>query len=319
MSNFWHGRRVLVTGGAGFVGRPLVERLRELGAREVIVPRTRDYDLREQAEVRRLLTETRPDLAIHLAATGGGIEANRARPGTFFYDNAIMGVMVIEEARRAGVEKLVIAGTICSYPKITPVPFREETLWDGYPEETNAPYGLAKKMLLIQAQANREQFGTNAIYLMPANLYGPRDNFDPETSHVIPALIRKFTEAKDSGADQVVLWGTATVTRDFLYVEDAVEGILLAAESYNGAEPVNLGTGVEISIRDLASMIAETAGYDGEMVLDPTKPPGQPRRVLDTSRALREFGFRAQTDIRKGLHQTLVWFRQNLATPASRG
>ena len=275
------------------------------------MPRSRDYDLRYQEAVARLLEDARPDLLFHLAATAGGIGANRASPGRFFYDNAIMGIHLIEEARKLGVSKTLVAGTICSYPKHTQVPFREDDLWNGYPEETNAPYGLAKKMLLVQAQAYREQYGMNIIYMLPVNLYGPRDNFDLETSHVIPALIRKFVEARDSGSDHVTLWGTGKVTREFLYVDDAAEGLLMAMEKYDKPDPVNMGSGEEVRILDLAPMIQGVVGFKGEIVWDPSKPDGQPRRKLETSRARQEFGFAAKTAFREGLQRTVEWYERN--------
>ncbi|MET0397512.1 MAG: GDP-L-fucose synthase [Longimicrobiaceae bacterium] len=313
---FWRGKRVLVTGGSGFLGSHIVERLEALGVERPFVPRRRDFDLTEQAEVRRLYREARPDLVLHLAAEVGGIGANRDNPGRFFYANAAMGIHLIEEARRAGVDKFVQLGTICAYPKFTPVPFREEALWDGYPEETNAPYGIAKKALLVQLQAYRDQYGFDGIYLLPVNLYGPRDNFDPQSSHVIPALVRKMVEAQESGADEVVLWGTGSASREFLYVDDCARGVLLAAEHYGGEEPVNLGTGSEIRVRELAVLIAEVVGYRGKLVQDPTKPDGQPRRCLDTSRALQHFGFRAHMDFRRGLEETVRWFRASRSAPA---
>lgn len=313
---FWRGKRVLVTGGSGFLGSHIVERLEALGVERPFVPRRRDFDLTEQAEVRRLYREARPDLVLHLAAEVGGIGANRENPGRFFYANAAMGIHLIEEARRAGVDKFVQLGTICAYPKFTPVPFREEALWDGYPEETNAPYGIAKKALLVQLQAYRDQYGFDGIYLLPVNLYGPRDNFDPQSSHVIPALVRKMVEAQEAGADEVVLWGTGSASREFLYVDDCARGVLLAAEHYGGEEPVNLGTGSEIRVRELAVLIAEVVGYRGKLVQDPTKPDGQPRRCLDTSRALQHFGFRAHMDFRRGLEETVRWFRASRSAPA---
>ena len=309
--SFWSSRRVLVSGGSGFLGSFVVEKLRVAGCLEITVPRSRDYDLREKSEALRLYKETRPDIFIHLAAVVGGIGANSANPGRFFYDNAAMGLHAIEAARTAGIEKFVCAGTICSYPKFTPVPFREENFWDGYPEETNAPYGLAKKMLLVQLQAYRQQYGMNGIYLTPVNLYGPRDNFDLETSHVIPALIRKCWEAKQTGAAEVLAWGTGSATREFLYVEDAAEAIVLAAEKYAKADLVNLGSGEEISIRDLLGQIRSLVGYEGALRWDATKPDGQPRRSLDTSRALTEFGWRAKTPLRDGLRKTFRWFESN--------
>jgi GDP-L-fucose synthase len=306
--SFWDGKRVVVTGGAGFLGSFVVESLRERGCGNVIVPRSRDYDLRDREPIVRLYKETRPHIVIHLAGVVGGIGANRANPGRFFYDNAMMGMQLIEYARHFGVEKFTVVGTVCVYPKYTPIPFKEDDLWNGYPEETNAPYGLAKRMLLVQAQAYRAQYGFNCIYLLPVNLYGPRDNFDMETSHVIPALIRKCAEAKQRGWQKVLLWGDGSATREFLYVKDAAEGILLATELYNGTEPVNLGTGEEIPIRDLATMIAAEVGFDGEIVWDVSKPNGQPRRSLDTGRALRFFGFRAAHRLCGGIPKTVAWF-----------
>ncbi len=301
-------KRVVVTGGAGFLGSFVTERLRERGCKEVFVPRFKDYDLRDRDAILRLYDDARPDIVIHLAAVVGGIGANRENPGRFFYDNAIMGIQLIEYARQRGVEKFIATGTICAYPKFASIPFKEDELWDGYPEETNAPYGLAKKMMLVQAQSYREQYGFNAIYLLPVNLYGPRDNFDLETSHVIPALIRKFAEAKERAEPQVVLWGDGTPTREFLYVEDAAEAILRATENYNGAEPVNLGTGEEISIRDLAGLIAKEVGFKGEIIWDATKPNGQPRRSLDVTRAKNLFGFEAAHRLRDGIPKTVQWF-----------
>lgn len=304
---FWAGRRVLVTGGGGFLGSHLVERLRALGA-DPFVPRRKDFDLTRQADVERLYDQSRPRVVMHLAAEVGGIGANRASPGRFFYANAMMGVMMIEEARRAGVEKFVQVGTVCAYPKYTRVPFREEDLWTGYPEETNAPYGIAKKALLVQLQAYRQQYGMNGIYLLPTNLYGPRDNFDPRTSHVIPALIRRMAEARRDELAELPVWGTGNASREFLYVDDAARALLLAAEHYDGAEPVNVGIGNEIRISDLAGLIAQLVGYEGRLVFDPTQPDGQPRRSLDTRRARELFGFRARTGIREGLRQTVDWY-----------
>ena len=309
--SFWGTRRVVVSGGSGFLGSHVVEKLRAAGCGEIIVPRSRDYDLREKADALRLYEEARPDIFIHLAAVVGGIGANRANPGRFFFDNAAMGLHVIEAARIVGIERFVCAGTVCSYPKFTPVPFREENFWDGYPEETNAPYGLAKKMLLVQLQAYRQQYGMNGIYLAPVNLYGPRDHFDVETSHVIPALIRKCWEAKQAGAAEVLAWGTGSATREFLYVEDAAEAIILAAEKYGKADLVNLGSGEEISVRDLLGQIRSLVGYEGALCWDATKPDGQPRRCLDTSRASAEFGWRAKTLLRDGLRETFRWFESN--------
>ena len=306
-----NGKTILVTGGAGFLGSALVKELRGRSPKKVFVPRSADYDLREPEQVRRLLSDVKPDLVIHLAATVGGIGANRDNPGKFFYENAVMGIHLIEECRRAGVEKTVVIGTICSYPKITPVPFAEDDLWSGYPEETNAPYGLAKKMLMVQGQAYRQQYGMNVIHVMPANLYGPGDNFDPDSSHVIPALIKKMIEARDSDADEVEVWGTGNPTREFLYVDDAALGIALAAERYDSPEPLNLGTGSEVSIRDLATLITELCGFKGKLVFDASKPDGQPRRVLDTSRAAGELGFEASVDLRSGLKATVDWWQKH--------
>lgn len=310
-SNFWQNQRVCVTGGAGFFGSYVVEKLEQLGAAEIFVPRIEQYDLVNLDDIRRMLRDGDPSLIIHLAALVGGIGANRARPADFFYINLMMGVQLMHEAWKYGVDKFVAVGTICAYPKYTPVPFKEENLWDGYPEETNAPYGLAKKMLLVQAQAYRQQYDFNAVFPLPVNLYGPRDNFDLETSHVIPALIRKYIEAKEQGKSQVVLWGDGTPTREFLYVEDAVDGLLLAAEHYNSSEPVNLGSGNEISIKDLAEMIAYLTGFEGELVWDTTKPNGQPRRALDVNRAKQLFGFHAETSLKEGLKRTIEWYQAN--------
>jgi GDP-L-fucose synthase len=307
---FWAERTVLVTGGAGFLGAHVVRNIQDQGCQAVVVPRSHDFDLREKASIIRLLEQARPDLVLHLAATVGGIGANRRYPGQFFYDNAIMGLQLMEQARRFGVEKFVAIGTVCAYPKFTPVPFRETDLWNGYPEETNAPYGLAKKMLLVQAQAYRQEYGFNAIYLLPVNLYGPGDNFDPETSHVIPALIRKCLEAVERGQEEVVVWGTGQASREFLYVEDAAEAIVLAAEHYSDPAPVNLGSGLEVSIKELVELIADLTGFKGRLVWDTTKPDGQPRRSLDTTRAEQAFGFHASTDFREGLKRTIDWYRQ---------
>jgi GDP-L-fucose synthase len=301
-------RRVLVTGGAGFLGRFVCEALARYRPAAVIVPRKAEFDLTEQAAVRRLFAEARPETVIHLAAVVGGIGANRANPGRFFYDNALMGLLLLEEARRHGVEKFVGVGTICAYPKHTPVPFREDDLWNGYPEETNAPYGLAKKLLLVQADAYRQQYGLNAVTLFPVNLYGPRDNFDPESSHVIPALIRKALEAREAGVGHVEVWGTGTPSREFLFVRDAADGVVLAAEHYDKPAPVNLGSGQEITIRDLARQVCEACGFRGELRWDSTKPDGQPRRCLDVSRAWDEFGFRARTPFPEGLAETVRWY-----------
>ncbi len=288
-----------------------MDRLRSTGCQNIFVPRSKEYDLRNLEMVKRLYTDARPEIVIHLAAMVGGIGANRLNPGRFFYDNAIMGIQLMEYARQFGVDKFVAIGTVCAYPKFTSVPFKEEDLWNGYPEETNAPYGLAKKMLLVQAQAYRAQYGFNAIYLLPVNLYGPRDDFDLEASHVIPALIRKCVEAKESGQRQIVLWGDGSPTREFLYVDDAVEGILLAAERYDGSEPVNLGTGEEITICDLAKLIAAEVQFAGELVWDTTRPNGQPRRCLDTTKAKAFFGFEAKCRLREGIAQTVSWYLHN--------
>ena len=323
---FWQDKRVIVTGGAGFLGSFVVEKLQQRGAAEIIVPRSSNYDLREINAIRELLHDTslpksdgRPsavDIVIHLAARVGGIGANREHPAEFFYDNLMMSVPLLHESWHAGVDKFVAIGTVCAYPKHTPVPFTEEDLWDGYPEETNAPYGLAKKMLLVQSQAYRQQYGFNSIFLLPVNLYGPRDNFDLESSHVIPALIRKCVEAKEQGDPstsseqaQIVAWGTGSPTREFLYVEDAAEGILLATERYDQSAPVNLGSGMEISIKELMELIADLTGFDGKIVWDTTKPGGQPRRCLDTSKAEEFFGFRAETPFEEGLRKTIEWYR----------
>jgi GDP-L-fucose synthase len=308
--SFWSHKRILVTGGAGFLGRHVVTRLKEKQPAAVFAPAKAAYDLVQEANIVRLYEETRPNIVIHLAAVVGGIGANRANPGKFFYDNLIMGVQLMEFARRYAVEKFVAVGTICAYPKFTPIPFREEDLWSGYPEETNAPYGLAKKMLLVQADAYRTQYGFNAIYLLPVNLYGPGDNVDPRTSHVIPAMIRKCVEAVRNHSRQIEMWGTGKPTREFLYVEDAAEAIVLATERYNDRQPVNLGSGVEISIKDLAAMICKLTGFDGEIVWDASQPDGQPRRALNVERAEHLFGFRAQTTFEEGLRRTIDWYRR---------
>ncbi len=311
-----------MTGGGGFLGRVVVESLRARGCSEVFVVRKRDYDLVKGAEVERLYAEARPDVVVHLAAVVGGIGANRENPGRYFYENLMMGVQLIEGARLNSVEKFVQVGTICAYPKFTPVPFKEDDLWNGYPEETNAPYGIAKKALLVQCQAYRDQYGMNAIYLLPVNLYGPADNFDPQTSHVIPALIKKFVDAQARGESRVEVWGTGAATREFLYVDDAAEGIVLAAEHYDGREPVNLGSGEEMSIRELASVIAAETRFDGEIVWDASKPDGQPRRALDVTRAAELFGFRARVGFADGLRRTVEWYRATRASaarPASEG
>ena len=305
MSDYWAARRVMVTGGAGFLGREVVKRLGSAGARDVFVPRSGDFDLRTSEGVAGALGEGRPDLVIHLAAVVGGIGANQENPGRFFYDNAAMGIELMEQSRRVGVGKFVQIGTVCSYPKFTPVPFREDDLWNGYPEETNAPYGLAKKMLLVQGQAYREQYGFNVIHLIPVNLYGPGDNFDPSSSHVIPALIKKCVDAREDGAGFIDVWGTGSPSREFLFVEDAAEGIVLAAASYDDADPVNLGTGNEITIRDLVHLIVRLTGFNGEIRWDASRPDGQPRRALDTTRARAGFGFEARTALEDGLRRTI--------------
>jgi GDP-L-fucose synthase len=305
----------MVTGGGGFLGQAVVRRLEAGGADTIIVPRSRDYDLRTKDGIDRALADGRPQLVIHLAAVVGGIGANRENPGRFFYENAIMGIQLMEQARLAGVEKFVTIGTVCAYPKFTPVPFREDDLWNGYPEETNAPYGLAKRMLLVQGQAYRQQYGFNSIYLLPVNLYGPGDNFEPASSHVIPALIKKCVDAIEAGADHIDVWGTGSASREFLYVDDAAEGIVLAAERYDGAEPVNLGTGQEITIRELVELIAEITGFAGEIRWDQTKPDGQPRRALDTSRGRAAFGFEAGRSFTHGLKRTIAWYTNLRGVP----
>lgn len=344
MNDFWQNKRVIVTGGAGFLGSFLVEKLAQLGAADILVPQIEHYNLVDREDIRRLLDDVmlplneRPAhllpstlpafkpahltafnpsdlIIIHLAARVGGIGINRERPAEFFYDNLIMGVELMHQAWQRGVGKFVALGTVCAYPKFTPVPFHEEDLWNGYPEETNAPYGLAKKMLLVQAQAYRQQYGFNSIFLLPVNLYGPRDNFDPASSHVIPALIRKCLEAQERADKEIVVWGDGSPTREFLYVEDATEGILLATEKYNGSDPVNLGSGYEISIKDLVVMIARLTGFSGKLVWDTSKPNGQPRRGLDTSRAEKLFGFHAGTPFEDGLHRTIEWYRKNRKQP----
>ncbi len=311
-TSFWTDQSVIVTGGAGFLGSYVVAKLREQGVQNIFVVRSKDYDLRHENAVRKLFTDVKATMVIHMAAVVGGIGANREHPGSFFYDNLTMGVTLMEQARLTGIEKFVAIGTICAYPKFTPVPFREEDMWSGYPEETNAPYGLAKKMLLVQGQAYRQEYGFNSIYLLPTNLYGPGDNFDPSSSHVIPALIKKCIEATQRGDPYIEVWGDGSPTREFLYVKDAAEGIVLAAERYNGAEPVNLGSGYEISIRDLVSLIAELTGFKGEIRYDPTKPNGQPRRQLDVSRARNNFGFEASTTFREGLRDTIDWYQAQI-------
>src|SRR5262245_6509544 len=310
MSAFWQDKRVVVTGGAGFLGSFVVERVRREGAR-VVIPRSHDYDLVDRGAIRRLLAEARPQLVIHLAARVGGIGANRENPGRYLFENAMMGLQLFEECRLASVPKLVAIGTICAYPKFAPVPFKEDDLWNGYPEETNAPYGIAKKMMLVQSQAYRDQYGMNSIVLFPVNLYGPRDNFDLQSSHVIPAMIRKFVSARERGDNEVVLWGDGSPTREFLYVEDAAEGIVLAAERYDSSDPVNLGSGQEIPIRELAEKIAAAARYQGRFVWDTSKPNGQPRRRLDVTRAKERFGFEARTTFDRGVAATVAYFEEH--------
>jgi len=310
MSSFWNGRRVVVTGGAGFLGSFVVERLRAANA-SVVIPRSSEYDLVDRGASRRLLADTQPDLVIHLAARVGGIGANRENPGRYLFDNAMMGLGLFEECRLAHIPKLVALGTICAYPKFAPIPFKEDDLWNGYPEETNAPYGIAKKMMLVQSQAYREQYGMNSVVLFPVNLYGPRDNFDLHSSHVIPAMVRKFVAARERGDAEVSLWGDGTPTREFLYVDDAAEGILLAAEHYDASDPVNLGSGAEIAIADLAAIIARAARYGGRFVWDTSKPNGQPRRRLDVSRARERFGFEARTPFDKGLAATVAYYEEH--------
>ncbi len=305
---YWTTRRVMVTGGAGFLGAWVVQKLRQRGCQSIFVPRSKDYDLRRGEDLRRALADAAPDIVMHLAARVGGIGANRAHPAEFFYDNLMMSVPLLHEAWRTGVSKFVAIGTVCAYPKFTPVPFREDDLWNGYPEETNAPYGLAKKMLLVQSQAYRQQYGYNSIFLLPVNLYGPGDNFDPESSHVIPALIKKCLDAQTRGDEAIDVWGDGSPTREFLYVEDAAEGILRATEYYHESQPVNLGSGNEVSIKALVEIIARLTGFEGRIVWDTTKPNGQPRRSLDTSRAHRLFGFKAQIGLEEGLRQTIEWY-----------
>lgn len=314
------GRRILVTGGAGFLGRHVVEALLRRGPAEIVRPRRSQFDLTHRHAIDRLLKSARPHLVVHLAAAVGGIGANRARPGLYFYENAVMGIELMEAARRFGVEKYVQTGTICAYPKFTPVPFREESLWDGYPEETNAPYGIAKKALLVQAQAYRQEYGFNTVTLLPVNLYGPHDNFDAETSHVIPALIRKALEARDAGREAIEVWGTGLATREFLFVRDAAEAVVLACERYDGADPVNVGSGREISIRELVQLICQLCGFRGDVLWDASKPDGQPRRCLDTSRAKSLLGWEATTEFETGLAETIAWYeksRSELSAPLS--
>lgn len=309
---FWKDKRVVVTGGAGFLGQAVVRLLRERGCREIFVPRSREYDLKNLPAIKRMLKKANPDMILHLAAVVGGIGANRENPGKFFYDNIMMGVQLIDQAYRFGVQKFVAMGTICAYPKFTPVPFKEKDLWNGYPEETNAAYGLAKKMLLVQSQAYRQQYGFNSIFLLPVNLYGPYDNFFPQySSHVIPAIIKKCFDARCKGKKSITVWGTGQATREFLYVDDAALGIVLASENYDKADPVNIGAGFEISIKDLVAKIVRLTEFQGEVIWDTSKPDGQPRRCLDTSRAKREFGFTAETQLDEGLKKTIAWYREN--------
>jgi len=308
-NNFWKERRVCLTGGAGFLGSFVTEKLQQRGAKEVFIPRIEQYNLVDPQDIQRMLDDARPDVVIHLAAHVGGIGANRLHPAEFFYDNLMMSTELMHQSWKRGVEKYTALGTVCAYPKFTPVPFKEDDIWNGYPEETNAPYGLAKKMQLVQAQAYRQQYGFNAIFLLPVNLYGPRDNFDLESSHVIPALIRKFLEAKDADVSEVEVWGDGSPTREFLYVGDAAEGIVLATERYNGSDPVNLGSGYEISIKNLAELIQRLTGYDGKLVWNTSKPNGQPRRGLDTTRAEKFFGFKASVSFEEGLRRTIDWYR----------
>lgn len=309
---FWHNKRVVVTGGGGFLGKVVVRQLKQKGCPYVFVVRSREFDLRKESAIKRLLKKTRPDIIIHLAAVVGGIGANREKPGKFFYDNLMMGVQLMEQARLSGVEKVVLIGTVCAYPKYAKVPFKEGDLWDGYPEETNAPYGLAKKMLLVQSQAYRRQYGFNSIFLLPVNLYGPGDNFAPNSSHVIPALIKKCLDAKDRGDHEIVVWGTGKATREFLYVDDAARAIIMAAERYNKSEPVNIGAGFEISIKDLVKLIIRLTGFKGKVIWDKTKPDGQPRRRLDVRRARKEMGFEARTKFETGLRKTINRYKKEI-------
>ena len=314
---FWQNKRVLLTGGAGFLGSYVKQKLRQAGCSNIFVPRSKDYNLVENEACKRVYQDYRPNIVIHLAAVVGGIGANQENPGKFFYENLMMGAQMMEQGRHLNIEKFVSIGTICCYPKYTPVPFKEKDLWNGYPEETNAPYGLAKKMLLVQSQAYRQQYGMNCIFLLPVNLYGPGDNFDPRSSHVIPALIKKCLDAVKDNKKHIEVWGTGKVTREFLYVEDAAEGIILAAEHYSKSDPVNLGAGFEISIADLIKLIAKHTGFNGEIVWDTTKPDGQPRRMLDTSKAKQKFGFEAKTSLEEGIAKTVTWYKEYLIAKES--
>ena len=312
MSVFWKNKRVTVTGGKGFLGSYILEKLEQRGCKHIAIADLPEYNLTRLPDIQRMYKEQKPDIVIHLAAVVGGIGANRENPGKFFYENAIMGIQLMHEAYLNKIEKFVALGTICAYPKFTPVPFKEENLWDGYPEETNAPYGLAKKMMLVQSQGYREQYGFNSIFLLPVNLYGPRDNFDPKSSHVIPALIKKCVDAINYGNDKIVVWGTGKPSREFIYAEDAAEGILLATEKYNKSDPVNIGAGFEITIKDLVNLIVKLTGFNGKIVWDTSKPDGQPRRMLDTSKAEKEFGFKAKTSFKEGLTKTTEWYRKQI-------
>lgn len=311
MSDFFKNKKIVVTGGAGFLGSFILSKLQQRGCENILVPTVEEYDLVKREDIVRMYDEMNPDVVIHLAAVVGGIGANREHPGKFFYENLMMGVQLIEEGRLRNLEKFVAIGTICAYPKFTPVPFKEEDLWSGYPEETNAPYGLAKKMLLVQSQAYRDEYGFNSIFLLPVNLYGPRDNFNPASSHVIPALIKKCVDAIDAGDDKIVCWGTGSASREFIYAEDAAEGILLATEHYKGSEPVNIGAGFEITIKDLVEKIADLTGFTGQIEWDSSKPDGQPRRCLDVTRAKELFGFEAKTDFDEGLKATIDWYKNS--------
>jgi GDP-L-fucose synthase len=318
MSEFFKDRRIVVTGGAGFLGGYIIDGLQKRGCKNILVPKIEDYNLVNLSDVVRMYDDMKPDIVIHLAAVVGGIGANRQHPGKFFYENLMMGVQLIEQARLRNLEKFVAIGTVCSYPKFTPVPFKEDDLWNGYPEETNAPYGLAKKMLLVQSQSYRTEYGLNSIFLVPVNLYGPGDNFNPSSSHVIPALIKKCVDAIDAGDDHIVCWGTGKASREFIYVEDAAEGILLATERYNGSQPVNIGAGFEITIKDLVDKIVKLTGFKGQIRWDSSKPDGQPRRRLDVSRAKQLFGFQAQMSFDEGLKRTIDWYRDQRTKSASR-